>query len=208
MYYGLFCEESKNPSVLCFVLVSNSFIRFLSFSSSHVLVFSFAACIVLQAGHTHWLQAIYNQRVDPDRLRFDHEVNNNSSLLSRTSYPDASLVFASPSTSQALNNVMTDDRMFKFAVVRHPWVRFVSAYRDMYLERCHGDRTCLFDQYGVPLYLAITNIATLDEVLEALLSLSWRAMNAHFRPAAISCDVQHTPYNYIADISSIFVFLE
>jgi hypothetical protein len=168
----------------------------------------FSACILHKCGSTHWLLSIYQQHLSR------HKVEKISRPQARQSFPEQGLNFAfvAPSarlapaetvakSEKALDRVLHDDTYFKFAIVRHPWARLISGYRDKYLTNCSANRTCMSQQYKVPLDLTKTEPASLDEFLEALLTVPLPRLNYHFRPSSVACEVGRVPYDYIADLS-------
>jgi hypothetical protein len=97
--------------------------------------------------------------------------------------------------------VLGDPAYFKFAVVRHPWNRLVSGFRDKYIAQCRLSRVCLSETF-VPALNAMPEDerVSLTELLLALLHTPANKIDKHFLPSSRTCDIGRTPYDFIGDV--------
>jgi hypothetical protein len=184
--------------------------------------YNYFGCLVAKAGTSNWLNLIYKTHLAEEKWRRFH-----GNFHMGNDFPDEGLYFRPSYTVEGGNcfsaqscsslkrsqedkvrekmaqDVLVDPSYFKFAVVRHPWNRFLSAFKSKYIGRCECNRTCLKHEFDVPT-LDTTSSAnvTITELLLELLKLPHWKVNKHFRPASQLCDIGRTPYDFIGDIES------
>eukprot|EP00054_Salpingoeca_dolichothecata_P016785 m.99011 g.99011 ORF g.99011 m.99011 type:complete len:372 (+) comp22148_c0_seq1:69-1184(+) len=103
----------------------------------------------------------------------------------------------------ALTEILNDQSYFKFAVVRHPWDRLVSAFRSKYEGECHMGRECFQAHFWVPIDITKKEPLTFHEFVVALAEKfrqNVNKVNVHFRPQHMLCELDSIPYDYIVDL--------
>lgn len=169
-------------------------------------------------GCTNWLTMVYRQHVSSKVVA--SMLGKDRSLYDRLSFPNQQL-YTRPVVmpNNVRNNKMTtvpldsemerraakvlnDPSYFKFAVVRHPWQRLVSAYKNKYVEICNSNRKCFNRMYGFKINELTTKTLTLDEILVWLLESDMAVTNLHFRPCATLCEVDRIKYDFIGDLET------
>jgi hypothetical protein len=96
-------------------------------------------------------------------------------------------------------SVLSDRSFFKFAIVRHPWNRLVSAFIDKYVMGCRKSRVCFRSRYQMPVSIRIVGPLSLTELLLAVQHIPHFKIDRHFRPTTEICDIGRAPYDFIAD---------
>ena len=104
---------------------------------------------------------------------------------------------------------INDPNYFKFAIVRHPWKRVISAFRNKFMSHCRADRHCFATHYQLRGLLSTPQAknnepVTFHEFAEVLASHHTKGdlLNAHFRPTATLCEVDNIQYNYIGELDN------
>lgn len=98
--------------------------------------------------------------------------------------------------------VLNDPAYFKFAVVRHPWKRLVSAYRSKYEGQCNFQRFCMSKEFDLPVG-EHSDFLSFHEFVSALASQDVAEMNSHFRPMVYMCELNRIKYDFVADLGEI-----
>jgi hypothetical protein len=103
-----------------------------------------------------------------------------------------------------ITELMNSRAIFKFAIVRHPWTRLVSAFIDKYQGECNYTRQCFYDRFVPSLDTSIASQVTLTEVLTHLLHDRQQGLdiNRHFRLTSELCSIGSVPYDFIGDIEN------
>ena len=88
-------------------------------------------------------------------------------------------------------------------ITRHPWDRFVSAYRDKYIHICKRQLSCFTSVINLPMDSnKHADVATLKDVLVALMQVSLHRVNSHFKPMSALCEFGQIPYDFIGDLDT------
>ena len=101
--------------------------------------------------------------------------------------------------------VIRNPKYFKFAIVRHPWIRLVSGYQDKDVRDCKKQRHCFGVRFHLPALLKKDRLlpVSFHEFVEALSVLTPAEMNPHFIPSSILCEFGKIPYNYIGELDNL-----
>ncbi len=110
----------------------------------------------------------------------------------------------SPHPGEALASaaLLNNRHVFKWAVVRHPWDRIVSAFRSKYEGQCNRNRTCFRNEFALPTLADGSDPVQFHEFMESLARLRPSKMDPHFRPAHVLCELNRVAYDYIADLTN------
>jgi hypothetical protein len=159
----------------------------------------FFGCVMPKTGSTSWLHYIRSMLLPAQILT---EIKRSRHIYKPVSYDQYGLHFRKPSLKelQLSESIINDLSYFKWVVVRHPWRRLVSSFRSKYEGECKGSRHCLRETFKVPLRHTIENTVTFHEFVEALASVDPIALDKHFRPAYLLCELDRIPYNFIGDL--------
>jgi hypothetical protein len=176
---------------------------------AHTLVndrYRFIACLLPKAGCSLWLRYLRSATLPPAVA-----TELNAKLYRHT--PSAAHGFRwreqlEPTEWEALANDDGHAAYTRFAVVRHPWDRLVSAYRSKYEGACNGSRSCLRSRFKVPLArpplgrgrAAGPGDVSFHDFVLALAKQPPSEMNAHFRPMHLGCELHRYPYSLIMDV--------
>ena len=164
----------------------------------------FYACIQPKVGCTSWLKYIRSLHLPPDVLRaFDIHPYR------RESFDQHGLHFRNTQTggpfeARSTEDVINGGDFFKFAVVRHPWDRIISAYNSKYLVACKSSRTCLRSAFSMT-ELDVskpTAKVTFDEFVRSIALQNPITIDQHFRPSSTLCELSRIHYDYLADLDS------
>ena len=144
--------------------------KFKTSNSSNALV-----CMLPKAGSTQWKRLLWKHatQLDPPLTRVDenfvHEVNL-------------------PAAAQEFD---VDERTVRFALVRHPITRLVSAFRDkiLVLGSCRGvSRWSVWDHWrALPREWECDRKPSLAEFVDWFVTQESRSVNIHFRPQSFMC---------------------
>ncbi len=101
--------------------------------------------------------------------------------------------------------VIRDPKYFKFAIVRHPWIRLSSMFQDKYVDICKKQRDCFGVRFHLPALLKKDKLlpVSFHEFVEALSMLAHADMNIHFLPSTLLCEIGTIPYNYIGELENL-----
>eukprot|EP00050_Salpingoeca_kvevrii_P020830 m.103048 g.103048 ORF g.103048 m.103048 type:complete len:300 (+) comp9040_c0_seq2:547-1446(+) len=164
-------------------------------------------CLMPKVGCSSWLHYIRTQQLPPEIAEID---TSKSRIYRPISRDEHGLHFrrfhpldAARSDGRLAAKVLRNPRMFKFAVVRHPWWRLVSAYRSKYEGACAYSRSCLRDNFQLDVNVASSDVLSFHEFVEALGRSNPLSLNPHFRPAALLCELDRIPYDFIAELMSV-----
>lgn len=176
-------------------------------SKSHM----YFGCLVQKAGCKSWLHAIRSQHLPLGKALKLHT----SPLLtfSKVNHPKFNLFMRRNGAKKSRDglyermenetaSVINNSEYFKFAIVRHPWNRLVSAFRDKYVLHCNFSRVCFRESYLIPIQTSPLDPLTLTELLKTLLTMDTLAINEHFQPASYACETGSIAYDYIGDIDN------
>eukprot|EP00042_Codosiga_hollandica_P042548 m.392599 g.392599 ORF g.392599 m.392599 type:complete len:263 (+) comp56352_c0_seq14:214-1002(+) len=111
----------------------------------------FFVCLTLKSGCKSWLHLIRKMLLPAhvaERFTGVQQFNTaplyEYGLFTRPHlFPEESAETYNSTLEAEAEAVLNDPDYFKFAIVRHPWGRVISAYRQKYKEVCRSDRTCL-----------------------------------------------------------------
>jgi hypothetical protein len=113
-------------------------------------------------------------------------------------------LFGGFAEARAAEAIINSNTTFRFAVVRHPWERLLSAYRSKYEHACKGSRMCLVSGYNmVHLDRSDPNVpVSFDEFVHALAVQNPLELDHHFRPATTLCELNRIPYDFLLELTS------
>eukprot|EP00050_Salpingoeca_kvevrii_P006897 m.292465 g.292465 ORF g.292465 m.292465 type:complete len:262 (+) comp12633_c0_seq1:1572-2357(+) len=97
--------------------------------------------------------------------------------------------------------IINNPRVFKWAIVRHPWQRLVSGFRSKYEGSCNFSRECLAQKWKVPVSRR-GGVVTFHEFVRALSTVPPQHLDGHFRPAFMLCELNRIPYDFIAELNN------
>ena len=164
------------------------------------------ACFVAKAGTSSWLEVVYRQHLgdEYDTFFLNHKLHERASVPQRGLYLRRPRKMPQYDVWKRLDDAATDvinnSSYFKFAVVRHPWNRLVSAFIDKYHEDCKSHRRCLHSQFALNVNTTSTEPFTLTELLEVLIRMQPPSINEHFASAVDLCEMNHMEYDFIGDL--------
>jgi hypothetical protein len=150
------------------------------------------ACLIPKAGCSSWLDYIRKGEQLPAQKIFYAEIN----------YPEQNF-FYRKNKIEDLNTVVkiiNDQEYFKFVIVRHPWNRLVSAYRSKFEGQCQYDHECMKEKFGVPIDMNDPEPLTFHKFVQLLMLVPSAQLDKHFRPMHYLCELNHIPYDYVADL--------
>lgn len=180
--------------------------------------YKYSLCLIPKCGCTNWLDTVRAQHLPTNMLVTSNDPNPSARYIP-DSYPKYGLYFmprlGETAAKSAKNSVhfleletkfistavMSKD-YFKAAIVRNPWDRLISGYRNKYQHECKLSRKCLHDIYHAPIETSTDSILGLDELLEGLLALNVEDVNPHFAPSTFLCEIGAIPYDFIGDITN------
>lgn len=114
------------------------------------------------------------------------------------------VLFGGFAEARAAETIINSNDTFRFAVVRHPWERLLSAYRSKYQHACKNSRLCLITGYNMA-HLDRSDpqaAVTFDEFVRALSVQNPLDLDHHFRPATMLCELNRIPYDFLLELTS------
>jgi hypothetical protein len=165
--------------------------------------YKYVACLVKKCGSTNWMDLMLRTHLPAEE--YQNVVSDGKFRHSSLDFPEHLLFDRVPPT-----RLLTNSRMFKFSIIRHPWNRVVAAYRDKYLNDCKGRRGCFKQKYVAAVSLQGARVS-LTETIQALIKQSKRnpigvihdaknVNNDHFTPASARCGLKKIKYDFVGDL--------
>ncbi len=161
--------------------------------------FHYYGCIVTKCGSESWFALMYETHLPS--IEYNKDNKNNIRWRSFFDYPMNGLFQRRLQSETLAAKVLNDPSYFKFAVVRHPWNRLVSGFKDKFIDACRRNRTCFSQRFTPGLDRSLSTEVTLTEFLLALIH-SRSPINKHFLPSSRTCDTTHVPYDFIGDLEN------
>eukprot|EP00911_Craspedida_sp_UC1_P002696 UC1_evm3s1979 len=172
------------------------------------------ACLVPKAGCSSWLSYLRHMHL-PHGLATEIDRRAPYSKARHTEYGLDYLDPWGPLRRQGIESVVNDPSVFKFAVARHPWHRVISAYRSKYEGMCNFDPDCLTRQFGLDVSGGGGdgggesggdghghNKFSFHDFVRALARAPAHALDKHFRPVHLLCELPAHPYDALVDLSN------
>jgi hypothetical protein len=160
------------------------------------------ACLAPKCGSTNWFHYLLRAHLPSEKI--DHIFNNSNFRHAKLNYPEYGLR-QHRGYHDLLYQSLLDPSVFKFAVVRHPWRRLISAYKDKFLGECEGSRQCFRKTYMPTLSASGPSSVTLSEMLLAMQKAAGPSgegsVDMHFRQITKRCSPTF-PFDFIGDLDN------
>eukprot|EP00054_Salpingoeca_dolichothecata_P016285 m.95266 g.95266 ORF g.95266 m.95266 type:complete len:308 (+) comp21908_c0_seq3:153-1076(+) len=150
-------------------------------------------CLIPKVACSAWLSHLRLEEVGES-----HPHGNRSLTYKRISSPSHGFFFR---TKRQGKEIPSDPAYLKTALVRHPWLRVISAFRSKYEGQCNFDRKC-FQQFVYTVDRTKKENLTFIELAQALAKSTPERLESHFRPMHLLCELGRIPYSSIIDLSS------
>eukprot|EP00730_Choanoeca_flexa_P003528 TRINITY_DN11435_c0_g1_i10.p1 TRINITY_DN11435_c0_g1~~TRINITY_DN11435_c0_g1_i10.p1 ORF type:complete len:360 (+),score=56.65 TRINITY_DN11435_c0_g1_i10:319-1398(+) len=157
----------------------------------------FYTCLSPKIGCSEWLKYIRGQVLPPDLIP--------KNVYARDNYPEQDLYFKRPASAEnytTLKRIAQDDSFFRFAVVRHPWDRIISAYRSKYEGICRRSTKCVKDNYRFKTPVDDNRPLGFHSFIKGLLRDTPMNLDPHFRPLHLNCELQNFPYDAYVELTN------
>jgi hypothetical protein len=154
----------------------------------------FYSCIVPKVGCSHWLEYIRKQ---------DHIPPPGKNVYQTDPYAVLNFSFViTPVLPSVLGfkAVAHNPSLFKWAVVRHPWKRLVSAYSSKFEGVCQGNVTCFAIHFSVAIPKNVTTLTFHEFVVYLSVQKPLVTLDPHFKPVSIMCQLESIHFDFIGDL--------
>ena len=161
---------------------------------------NYFVCLNKKAGSTNWMHWALQAHLP--EAEFQELMSNGQFRHANLTYPQYGLHHGPGDFGfrEAINN----RTLFKFAVVRHPWPRFIGSFREKYFGECKQRRECMQRKYIPDLNTELSTQVTLDEVLLTLLHIKSKGglIDKHFENTALECKMGTFPYDFVGELEN------
>jgi hypothetical protein len=162
----------------------------------------FLGCIVPKIGCSSWIHFLRTMLLPKDIM---DQIKRLRQVYRPQSFDAYGLHFRANSQRDldTFARIASDPAYFKWAVVRHPWDRLVSAYRSKYEGFCEYSRVCLREKFGFALPPADDNRSlSFHDFVATIAATAPERLDRHVRPVVLMCGLDAIGYNFLGDLGS------
>ncbi|OXA64508.1 Carbohydrate sulfotransferase 14 [Folsomia candida] len=162
-------------------------------------------CLVPKAASTSWSKAIVDRlNFESTNIFIDSSANYSLQVILKQNFGNINRT--------AFVNAAQSDKIKKVLLIRHPFSRIASAYRDKLADRkAKVDGMHFFQQFGVKINRRFRQSRkdvkqkepTFQEFVDYLIETKPLDMNEHWQPISLMCGLCHVHYDHIIAMENL-----